>query len=240
MKEKENIKTDNENNSQENKQIDISDGKEFYTAQQTHKLLSQDSKYKSKRVGRHSSESLQDKENTDKGQPPSTNNCLGVFGLNSYTDEKYLKSIFAEYGEVDDIVIIYDRDSHRSKGYGFVYYKYTADAIEARKATQGLIIDGRQIRVDFSFTTRPHPPTPGRYLGERLQKNGHYNNCGRFKKNYRYNGCIRYNNIRSHMRNRRHYKTYDKYYDDRDNYDTTMKDSNPTYLATWPISLTIK
>jgi len=102
---------------------------------------------------------------------PSPSRCLGVFGLSSYTDEKDLKTVFAEYGPIDNIYLIYDREHGKSKGFGFVYFKNTDDAVEARKQTQGLEMDGRPIRVDFSLTTRPHPPTPGRYLGKTNQRN---------------------------------------------------------------------
>lgn len=30
----------------------------------------------------------------------------------------------------------------------------------------GLDIDGRRIRVDYSVTKRPHSPTPGMYMGK--------------------------------------------------------------------------
>lgn len=99
-------------------------------------------------------------------EDPNPSSCLGVFGLSSFTDEKDLKSVFGQYGSIDNIYIIYDREFGKSKGFGFVYYKNIDDAIEARKATQGLELDGRPIRVDYSLTNRPHPPTPGKYLGK--------------------------------------------------------------------------
>merc|ERR1712013_981115 len=38
-------------------------------------------------------------------------------------------------------------------------------ATDAREAMNGLELDGRKIRVDFSITKRPHTPTPGMYMG---------------------------------------------------------------------------
>ena len=37
--------------------------------------------------------------------------------------------------------------------------------VQAKDCCNGIEIDGRNIRVDFSITKRPHSPTPGVYLG---------------------------------------------------------------------------
>lgn len=57
--------------------------------------------------------------------------------------------------------------SNRSRGFGFVYFKEQSDATRARDALNGIDIDDRKIRVDYSVTHRPHTPTPGEYMGER-------------------------------------------------------------------------
>ncbi|KAK3770374.1 hypothetical protein RRG08_036125 [Elysia crispata] len=93
------------------------------------------------------------------------NRCLGVFGLSSYTDERDLKEVFSAYGDVEKLCLIYDKQSGHSKGFGFVYFETIADAVTARRETQGLVLDGRHIRVDYSLTMEPHPPTPGKYYG---------------------------------------------------------------------------
>ena len=36
---------------------------------------------------------------------------------------------------------------------------------EAKAETNGMELDGRRIRVDYSITSRAHSPTPGRYMG---------------------------------------------------------------------------
>ena len=40
--------------------------------------------------------------------------------------------------------------------------KVTPDILQAM---DGQELDGRQVRVDFSITKRPHTPTPGKYMG---------------------------------------------------------------------------
>ncbi|CAO2604218.1 Transformer-2 protein homolog beta [Lemmus lemmus] len=45
----------------------------------------------------------------------------------------------------------------------FVYFENVDDAKEAKECANGMELDGRRIRVDFSIT--PHTPTPGIYMG---------------------------------------------------------------------------
>ena len=37
--------------------------------------------------------------------------------------------------------------------------------VDCVQAMDGQDLDGRQVRVDFSVTKRPHTPTPGKYMG---------------------------------------------------------------------------
>jgi transformer-2 protein len=93
-------------------------------------------------------------------------NVLGVFGLSQTTEKAELEDVFAEYGEIDHIDLILDRQTGRSRGFGFVYYETERDATRARKNCNGTVLSGRKIRVDYSMTKRAHAPTPGQYLGK--------------------------------------------------------------------------
>ncbi|KAI7904726.1 uncharacterized protein BX663DRAFT_431143, partial [Cokeromyces recurvatus] len=94
-------------------------------------------------------------------------NILGVFGLSLRTLERDLEDVFSEFGSIEKVIIVYDHRSRRSRGFGFVYFKDQADATRARDALNGIEIDDRKIRVDYSVTHRPHTPTPGEYMGEK-------------------------------------------------------------------------
>ncbi|XP_075464976.1 transformer-2 protein homolog beta-like isoform X3 [Ascaphus truei] len=96
---------------------------------------------------------------------PDPNCCLGVFGLSLYTTERDLKEVFSKYGPIADVSIVYDQQSRRSRGFSFVYFENVGDAKEAKEHANGMELDGRRIRVDFSITKRPHTPTPGIYMG---------------------------------------------------------------------------
>ncbi|KAJ8367062.1 hypothetical protein AAFF_G00333360 [Aldrovandia affinis] len=96
---------------------------------------------------------------------PDPNCCLGVFGLSLYTTERDLREVFSKYGPLADVSIVYDQQSRRSRGFAFVYFEAREDAKEAKERANGMELDGRRIRVDFSITKRPHTPTPGIYMG---------------------------------------------------------------------------
>ncbi|KAI1898311.1 hypothetical protein AGOR_G00071020 [Albula goreensis] len=96
---------------------------------------------------------------------PDPNCCLGVFGLSLYTTERDLREVFSKYGPIADVSIVYDQQSRRSRGFAFVYFENREDSKEAKERANGMELDGRRIRVDFSITKRPHTPTPGIYMG---------------------------------------------------------------------------
>jgi len=47
-----------------------------------------------------------------------------------------------------------------------VYFDDVDDAVDAKEHCNGIELDGRRIRVDYSITKRPHTPTPGVYMGK--------------------------------------------------------------------------
>ncbi|KAI8145620.1 hypothetical protein BJV82DRAFT_478042, partial [Fennellomyces sp. T-0311] len=96
-----------------------------------------------------------------------TSNIIGVFGLNLRTREPDLEEIFSQYGQLERVTVVYDHRHKRSRGFGFVYFTNQEDAARAREATNGMEIDNRPVRVDYSVTHRPHTPTPGEYMGEK-------------------------------------------------------------------------
>ena len=65
-------------------------------------------------------------------ETPKTSRCLGVFGLSLYTQERDLKEVFSRYGPVEDIQVVYDHQTGRSRGFAFLYMKNMEDAMEVR------------------------------------------------------------------------------------------------------------
>lgn len=69
------------------------------------------------------------------------------------TDEE-LADFFAPHGTVVSASIIHDRDTGRSKGFGFVEYSSDEEAAAAIKALHDTELDGRNITVSEA---RPRP-----------------------------------------------------------------------------------
>ncbi|XP_006882635.1 PREDICTED: transformer-2 protein homolog beta-like isoform X3 [Elephantulus edwardii] len=134
---------------------------------------------------------------------PDPNCCLGVFGLSLYTTERVLREVFSKYGPIDNVSIIYDQQSRRSRGFAFVYFENVDDAKKAKECTNGMELDGRKIRVDFSITKRPHSPTPGIYMGRPTY--------GSSRRRYYYD------------------RGYDRGYDDREDHIYRRRSPSPYY-----------
>nr|XP_033810454.1 cold-inducible RNA-binding protein-like isoform X2 [Geotrypetes seraphini] len=73
---------------------------------------------------------------------------LFIGGLNFTTDERNLEDAFCKYGQIAEVVVVKDRETQRSRGFGFVTYENPEDAKDAMMAMNGKTVDGRQIRVD--------------------------------------------------------------------------------------------
>ncbi|CAK5075472.1 unnamed protein product [Meloidogyne enterolobii] len=84
---------------------------------------------------------------------PSVSSCLGVFGMTKNTTEADLRRIFEYFGPVESVQIVYDRVYGDSKGFGFIYFRRTRDATEAREHMSDVKINGVRVRVDYSLTS---------------------------------------------------------------------------------------
>lgn len=73
---------------------------------------------------------------------------LFVGGLSWGTKEESLRQAFEEFGELAEVKVVTDRDTGRSRGFGFVTYANPDDAEEAVRKMNGVELDGRTIRVD--------------------------------------------------------------------------------------------
>ncbi|MBO84314.1 MAG: RNA-binding protein, partial [Deltaproteobacteria bacterium] len=75
-------------------------------------------------------------------------NRLFVGGLAWATDDDGLRAAFEQFGVVTDAKVITDRDSGRSRGFGFVTFEEEANAQEAVEAMNETELDGRTIKVN--------------------------------------------------------------------------------------------
>jgi len=74
--------------------------------------------------------------------------------------EEDLSAAFAEYGTVDSAKIITDRETGRSKGFGFVEMSDQGAAEKAIEELNGKELDGRAIKVNESKPREDRPRRP--------------------------------------------------------------------------------
>lgn len=74
--------------------------------------------------------------------------------LSYNTQDNELHDAFSEFGEVASAKVIMDRDTGRSKGFGFVEMANDDDGKKAIEALDGTDLDGRTIKVNEA---RPRP-----------------------------------------------------------------------------------
>lgn len=74
-----------------------------------------------------------------------------AFGL---SDDR-LREVFAEFGEVTSAHIIMDRETNRSRGFGFVEMSNEEDGNAAIEGLNGSELDGRTLKVNEA---RPRQP----------------------------------------------------------------------------------
>jgi len=77
---------------------------------------------------------------------------LYVGNLPWTTTETALKDLFSQHGEVSSANIIQDRETGRSRGFGFVEMENGAD--EAVESLNGRDLDGRTIKVNIAKPKR--------------------------------------------------------------------------------------
>lgn len=82
-----------------------------------------------------------------------------VGNLSYRMNDKELEEVFAKFGEVKSAKIIMDRDTGRSKGFGFVEMDDNTAGNEAIEALNGNECEGRVLRVNEA---RPREERPKR------------------------------------------------------------------------------
>jgi RNA recognition motif-containing protein len=83
---------------------------------------------------------------------------LYVGNLPWSVDEEKLKELFSPYGEVEEATVISDRNTGRSKGFGFVTFKDDESAKKAIEEMNEKEIEGRALKVNEAKPMDPDAP----------------------------------------------------------------------------------
>lgn len=80
---------------------------------------------------------------------------LFVGGLSWDTSDDSLRTAMARFGTLQEVKVITDRDTGRSRGFGFVTFANESDADMAISEMDGAELDGRTIKVNEAQEKRP-------------------------------------------------------------------------------------
>ncbi len=86
---------------------------------------------------------------------------LFVGGLSWGTTDEELRKAFVAHGEITEAKVITDRDTGRSRGFGFVTFVRDEDAKAAISKMHGTSLDGRNITVNEAQEKGPRQGTLG-------------------------------------------------------------------------------
>ena len=115
--------------------------------------------------------------------PPNTDGMISlkVDNLTYRTTPEMLKRVFEKYGDVGDVYIPRDPYTQESRGFAFVRYFDDRDADDAISGLNGVLLDGRELRVQMAKHARPpttssysrRPGPPSRRSGRRYGNSGY-------------------------------------------------------------------
>ena len=71
-----------------------------------------------------------------------------VGNLNFAANEAFVRSLFEQYGQVDQVSVVTDRETGRSRGFAFVEMTDDSQATQAISGLNGRDVDGRALNVN--------------------------------------------------------------------------------------------
>ena len=89
-------------------------------------------------------------------------NKIFVAGLSWEVDNAELERLFGKYGRLDEVKVIFNRDTGRSRGFGFIQYEMSerTAAYDAIHALNNTMLDGRTLTVKRADEPNPRPGLP--------------------------------------------------------------------------------
>ncbi|MBV8621835.1 MAG: RNA-binding protein [Curvibacter sp.] len=93
------------------------------------------------------------------------NNKLYVGNLAYSVRDEDLQQLFASHGQVQSAKVMMERDTGRSKGFGFVEMATAAEAEASIQALNGQSMGGRDLTVNIARPMEARPPRSGGFGG---------------------------------------------------------------------------
>ncbi|KAI4090916.1 MAG: hypothetical protein LQ348_003332 [Seirophora lacunosa] len=86
---------------------------------------------------------------------------LFIGNLSWNVDEEWLTREFESFGEIKSARIMTDRETGRSRGFGYVEFVNAVDGVKAHKEMKGAEVDGRNLNVDFADAKKDNKAAGG-------------------------------------------------------------------------------
>ena len=99
------------------------------------------------------------------------NQKLYVGNLNFDANEEQVRELFSSFGEVEEVKIVMDRYSGRSRGFAFVRMDSADSAGKAKEALNGQPFQGKTLVIDVARAEQRDRPAGGPG-GERRERHG--------------------------------------------------------------------
>lgn len=94
---------------------------------------------------------------------------LYVGNLNFDANETQVRELFSSFGDVEDVKIVMDRFSGRSRGFAFVRMDSADSAGKAKDSLNGQPFQGKALIIDWARTEQRDRPA-----GERRERSGEF------------------------------------------------------------------
>ncbi len=88
------------------------------------------------------------------------NQKLYVGNLNFDANEEQVRDLFGSYGTVEDVKIVMDRFSGRSRGFAFVRMDSSESANKAKEGLNGQPFQGKTLVIDYARNEQDRGPRP--------------------------------------------------------------------------------
>lgn len=99
---------------------------------------------------------LRDKPRSEQRNPNNNDGQHRVYigNLSWDVNEEILNEVFSEHGNLLDAKIVFDRETGRSRGFGFITFSTLSEAEAAVASLNGKELEGRAMRVDLALSSR--------------------------------------------------------------------------------------
>lgn len=106
------------------------------------------------------------------------NQKLYVGNLNFDANEEQVRELFGTYGSVEDVKIVMDRFSGRSRGFAFVRMDSAESAGKAKEALNGQPFQGKTLVIDWARTEQQRSERPAGEFRPRREGGGGWGDRG--------------------------------------------------------------